>query len=151
MKKTAFAGAALIVLLRGFSVSHASGEPALATIEGKTLFEERCSRCHEIERPLARDMSRADWEKLLLEMASRGAEMTAEEKRLILDYLGARFIFTSKCTVCHTKERIFDRERAYSQWVGTVETMAAKSPDLLSEAEAAAIVSYLNLVLGLPE
>ena len=147
MKTTAFAAAALFLLLAGPALS-AGGEQVLATAEGKALFEKRCSRCHEIERPLARDMSRAEWEKLLIDMASRGAEMDEEEKNLILDYLTARFVFTSKCTVCHTKERILDRERAHSDWVATVEAMSAKSPDLLTESEADAIISYLNLVLG---
>jgi mono/diheme cytochrome c family protein len=122
--------------------------PSRSLSEGKTLFEERCSRCHEIDRPLARDMERSEWEKLLIEMASRGADMQEGEKELILDYLSARHVFTSKCTGCHTRERIFDRERAYKEWVATVQAMADKNPDLLSEQEAAAIVSYLALVLG---
>jgi mono/diheme cytochrome c family protein len=146
MKTTAVA-AALFLLLVGPALS-ADGPQVRATAEGKALFESRCSRCHEIERPLARDMSRAEWEKLLIDMTSRGAEMDNEEKNLILDYLAARFVFTSKCTVCHTKERILDRERARRDWVATVEAMSAKSPDLLTESEADAIISYLNLVLG---
>ena len=127
----------------------AAGEvPARALSEGKALFEERCSRCHEIDRPLARDMERSEWENLLIEMASRGADMQDGEKELILDYLSARHVFTIKCTVCHTRERIFDRERAYKEWVSTVQAMAEKNPDLMTEQEAAAIVSYLTLMLG---
>lgn len=144
----AFAAALALLWPAAPPPARADGMAARSLAEGKDLFEKKCSRCHEIDRPLSRDMERQEWERLLIDMASRGAEMEAGEKELILDYLSARHVFTVKCTTCHTRERIFDRERAYQEWVATVQAMAEKSPDLMSEQEAAAIVSYLALVLG---
>jgi len=144
-------GAAFILCASAPGLPAAEGTGAGELAQGKRLFEEKCSRCHEIDKPLARDMPRPEWEELLIAMAGRGAEMNAAEKVLILDYLSARYVFTSKCTVCHTKERILDREQMYSSWKKTVEMMAVKDPSLLTKEEARAIISYLAIVLGPPQ
>lgn len=116
--------------------------------EGKARLEKVCGRCHTVDTPLSRDMDRAGWDALMIDMAERGAQLGPGDKDVIINYLVARYVFSSKCTVCHAKERVYDRERAFAEWKSTVESMAARSPELMTPHEAALIVAYLTLVLG---
>jgi len=116
--------------------------------EGQRRFETVCSGCHGVDRPLARDMDRVQWEGLLLQMADKGAVMDTEDRTLILDYLAARYVFAARCTVCHTKERVSDRARTFQEWKDAVAAMAGKKSGLLSGEEARAITAYLTVVLG---
>lgn len=118
--------------------------------EGKKTFETVCGRCHGIDKPQALDMERPEWAGIVEKMEKRGAKMTDGERELILDYLGIRNVFLTKCTVCHTKERILDRQQAFEQWKGTVEKMAAKKPALMTEGEVRSIIAYLTVILGVP-
>jgi hypothetical protein len=74
--------------------------------------------------------------------------MTPEERELILDYLGIRNIFLSKCTGCHTTERILDRTQPFAGWEKTVAKMMGIGPDLMTEEEARSITAYLAAVRG---
>lgn len=115
---------------------------------GKAALESSCTECHSIETPLSMETDRAGWDALLIQMTARGAAVSMEDKGLIIDYLSARHTFSSKCTVCHTKERVFDKEQTLAQWGKTVRKMAGKQRGLLSEEEARAIAAYLAVTLG---
>ena len=116
---------------------------------GRTAFERICGRCHGTDKPDNRNMDRPAWDGLITSMEAKGAILTAEERELILDYLGIRNVFITKCTVCHTKEKVFDREQTFENWKKTVKEMAAKQPDLISAGEARSITAYLAVVLGM--
>ena len=115
---------------------------------GRVALESSCSECHSVEKPLAQDVSQAEWDALLIKMTAKGAAVSMEEKDLIIDYLSARHTFSTKCTVCHTRETVYDREQTLSQWEKTVMDMAARQPGLVSEEEARAIIAYLTATLG---
>lgn len=128
-----------------------TGEQLLERLaEGRAKLEAVCGRCHSVDTPLAREMDRAGWDALLIDMAERGAKLGPGDKDAIIGFLVARYVFSKKCTVCHTRERIYDREQAFSEWKATVEEMAVRAPDLISPDEAEMIVAYLTLVLGPP-
>lgn len=135
-------------LLAGALPVRAEGPGVERLAEGKKKFESTCSKCHELEGPLSKDMSRAEWDKTLLAMAGKGAEFSSEEQGSMIDYLVARSVFASRCVVCHTKEKIFDSEKALADWKGTVEKMAAMKPELFSPGEVDFITDYLTLTLG---
>jgi len=141
--------AAAGAFLSGAAVVQAA-DPMVERMErGRKALESSCSGCHKIDKPLAREMSRAEWDALLVKMTGRGARVSMEDKGLIIDYLTARHTFSSKCTVCHTKEQVYDREKTLAQWEKTVREMAARQPGLVSEGEARAIIAYLTVTLGL--
>lgn len=143
-------GAALCActLLAGASAPRAEENLVKQLAEGKKRFETQCSTCHTLDKPFARDMSRAEWDQLLVDMAGRGAKINPQDTVLIVDYLSTKSLFSAKCTVCHTKEQIFDKENALSDWQSTVQKMAEKQPDLFTPGEVKAITAYLNLILG---
>jgi competence protein ComEA len=142
----AVAAAAALLAVADFAVAEDSLVNRLE--RGQKTFESACSSCHEIDKPLSKDMDRIQWEATLIQMTGRGAEISSEDKALIIDYLTARFTFSGKCTVCHTREQVYDREKTLAEWEKTVAGMAKKQPGLISEAEARVIIAYLTLVLG---
>jgi hypothetical protein len=59
--------------------------------EGRDLVIEKCTTCHDLERVPAKRRDKYGWEDLVDNMRSRGAEMTAEERQKIVDYLTAHY------------------------------------------------------------
>lgn len=116
--------------------------------DGRVAFEKVCGTCHGVDRPDNKNMDRPAWDELISSMEARGAKMTAGDRELILDYLGIRNVFLSKCTGCHTAERILDRNQPFPAWEKTVERMANKGPGLVTEGEARSIVAYLTAIRG---
>ncbi|MBL7178817.1 MAG: multiheme c-type cytochrome [Pseudomonadota bacterium] len=65
---------------------------AFATVEdGKTLFEQKCDKCHSLERSLKKTKDLAAWKKTNLRMMkkSRG-DITEQDVEKISDYLAGR-------------------------------------------------------------
>ncbi|NLZ38797.1 MAG: cytochrome c [Firmicutes bacterium] len=50
----------------------------------------------------------------------------------------------SRCSQCHTLDRLTSKERDNSEWRKQAERMLDKSPDLLTEEEYELVVSYLQ-------
>ena len=150
MNRWIFAAAVFTLALIFVGTPWAQDDLVVRLEKGMETFESVCGRCHGVDRPQALNMDRPEWARIVAQMEERGATMTDQERELILDYLGIRNVFLTKCTVCHTKERIYDRQQAFEKWKQTVEGMAAKSPDLMTEGEASSIIAYLSVVLGTP-
>ena len=51
-----------------------------------------CGRCHEAQRSASLRLSREGWEKVVADMAARGAVMTPAEQTAILDYLSTHLL-----------------------------------------------------------
>ncbi len=77
-------GLGLLFLLEGAQSALASGTSA------KILFEQKCSTCHSIERPKSKVKTRKEWETTVMRMKEdHDAPITAEEARMIIEYLAA--------------------------------------------------------------
>lgn len=150
LSKSILPAAAACIIALTFLAAPVSAEDELVPriAKGRVAFETICGRCHGIDKPEKKDMERPAWDALITSMEAKGAKMAAEERELILDYLGIRNVFLSKCTVCHTTERILDRNQAFRGWEKTVEGMIAKGPGLMTEGEARSIMAYLTVVRG---
>lgn len=151
------------ILLRRAAAAVAAGVLVLATLpfparsedglvprlaKGQATFESVCGRCHGIEKPEAKNVDRPAWAEIVAAMEAKGAKMTLEERELILDYLGIRNVFLSKCTTCHTTERILDKRQLFQGWEQTIARMAAKGSGFLNEGEARSIGAYLSVIRG---
>ena len=79
-----FSGLLFCVALSLFVVSGCSPNNADPDRE---LFELRCSRCHEIKNPLSRTKTPEGWRRTVWAMRQRGATVSDEEARRIVDYL----------------------------------------------------------------
>jgi len=142
--------AAVCAVALTFLPAPAAGEDNLVAhvAEGRAAFVKACGTCHGIDKPEKKNMDRPAWDELITSMEAKGAKMTAEERELILDYLGIRNVFLSKCTGCHTTERILDRNQPFPAWEKTVEKMSNMGPGLMTEGEARSIIAYLTAVRG---
>ena len=56
--------------------------------EGKALFEEKCTLCHDAERSLSKNKEREAWERTVNRMMKKNpGHITAEQAKTITDYL----------------------------------------------------------------
>lgn len=151
----------------GYLLSHSRDAAMDAALdEDRTLFEEKCSRCHTLDRILLspvqgeslkhivnrmQSRSGTDWlsdlevERVLayLSRAPRTVPLT-----IFADYATPDQIFAARCSACHTLERVFqelDEDMdAEEFWSHTISRMRGKAPQWMSESEAAKILEYLR-------
>ena len=55
------------------------------TLDGATLFQERCSACHNL--PTQARGTANQWTTVVQSMVARGAQLSAAEQKLVIDYL----------------------------------------------------------------
>jgi mono/diheme cytochrome c family protein len=144
------ASAVVIAAVLALGAAPAAGQDDLVPRidKGRLTFTKVCGGCHGIDKPAKKNMDRPAWDELISSMEAKGAKITGEERELILDYLGVRNVFLTKCTGCHATERILDRSQAFSGWEKTVGRMKAMGNDLMTDGEARSIIAYLSVVRG---
>ncbi len=82
----------LLVLLLG-SLLAACGEateqenaPPVA-VEGKSLLQERCTRCHDLGRVERARKTEEEWKATVERMVGKGAQLSQTEQELVIQYL----------------------------------------------------------------
>ena len=66
--------------------------PASSTfLDGATLVQERCTTCHGIDRIQSVTKTRDEWEKTVKRMISKGANLSSDEKDIVIEYLAETF------------------------------------------------------------
>ncbi len=111
----------------------------------KSTFEKECKKCHTIKYALNETKTRDDWKLTVNMMVSNGAQLSDDQKGLIVDFLTAKSLFETKCSACHPVDRPLSKSKAPDQWRATVARMGSKRPGHLSESDVNAISSYLAL------
>jgi cytochrome c5 len=68
-------------------------EPSAGTpaVDGATLLETRCSTCHSADRARSASKTRDQWEQTVSRMIEHGAQLTEEEKTVLVDFLAANY------------------------------------------------------------
>lgn len=151
-----------------YLLSHTKNSVAAAALdEDRVLFEEKCSRCHTLERvfliPLTDEARRhvvhrmqarsgTGWlsdeevERILAYLAIAGEEVTVAQA--VGPDAGGEELFFTRCSACHTVERVFlqleDSAPDNPPWAHTVSRMRSKAPQWMTEEEAAQIQEYLQ-------
>jgi cytochrome c5 len=77
----------LLSLVVGFLVSTIGPSTAAAQEDGAALLEQRCSVCHPAARPKAAKKTPEQWEATVTRMMGKGAKLSEEEKKTLLDHL----------------------------------------------------------------
>ena len=78
-----------LVPLVVFSLIQAADIKA-ADSDGKALFENRCSMCHPIDKPLSTSKTGEEWRQTVMRMKGRaGDRISDEEAEIIIKYLTA--------------------------------------------------------------
>jgi cytochrome c5 len=59
--------------------------------DGEALLNDRCTKCHSLDRVTSAKKSAADWETTVARMVGKGAKLTSEEQKAVVDYLAKTY------------------------------------------------------------
>jgi len=62
-------------------------EETVTAPDGKTLLEERCTQCHNLDKVYTKAYDAEEWEDVVDRMIEKGAVLNDEERETLLDYL----------------------------------------------------------------
>ena len=80
----------VLLLFLLVSVSPAYGEEK--KVEAKSLFEDKCSSCHSIDRPKSKKKTKEGWEKTVMRMKNvNGCPITDDQAKMIIHYLSENY------------------------------------------------------------
>ena len=137
--------------------------------EDRLLFEEKCSRCHTLDRILLSPLDGEDLQHVVNRMQSRsGTDWLSDlEVERVLVYLSEapretmpsvalddgstpEQVFAVRCSACHSLERIFSSLSKSADtaefWSHTISRMRGKAPQWMPESEARQILEYLQSI-----
>jgi hypothetical protein len=60
-------------------------------LDGKSLLEERCTRCHDLGRVERAKKTDEEWKATVERMVGKGAELNEAEQELVIQYLAETF------------------------------------------------------------
>ena len=141
--------------------------------EDRSFFEEKCSRCHSLQRIFLEPLTDESRRHVVARMQARSGTdwLSDEDVGRVLSYLAVRTteiqspallsaaasagdIFEVRCTGCHSLERIFtrsvDNQDGGLAWEHVVGRMRGKAPQWMTDTEAQRILEYLEDVLSPP-
>lgn len=75
----------------GLVVSVMQPSLVLAERDGAALLEERCSGCHPVALTTSKHKTPKQWQATVSRMKHRGARLTEEELKTLVDYLSETF------------------------------------------------------------
>jgi hypothetical protein len=65
--------------------------PATNALDGKTLVQERCTICHNVNRITSQKNTADGWKMIVENMVGRGAMLNAQEQQVVIDYLATTY------------------------------------------------------------
>jgi mono/diheme cytochrome c family protein len=65
--------------------------PEMPAIDGAQLLETRCSVCHSVDRAKQAKKTHDEWDQTVTRMIGKGAQLTEEEKTVLVDYLAKTY------------------------------------------------------------
>ena len=83
-----FIGIALLLLI--VACAQTEEAPEAAPSDAQALIEDRCSDCHTADRVFNADYDREGWVEVFDDMIDKGADVSPEEKEIMIDWLVAR-------------------------------------------------------------
>lgn len=119
---------------------------------GWALVSEKCTVCHPVTTVDDARLDWAGWEKAVNHMLENGAQLSEEEKAIVLEYLTTReqvklygaSEVQQECMVCHTTERVNAAVLDWSGWEAAVDHMIANGAQI-DEQQRAVIIEYLAI------
>lgn len=72
------------------SLTAATAHAAMFT-NGATLLESKCAVCHPSSKVKVLKRTSAQWDAIVTSMMKRGAKLTPEEKKSLVDYLAQTY------------------------------------------------------------
>ena len=92
MKTFAVVSLIVVIFLSLFLVacggSSSTTQPAS---QGETLLKEKCTQCHNLSRVESLKLSSDEWSQVVASMVARGAQLTADEQPILVQYLAQTY------------------------------------------------------------
>jgi len=131
--------------------------------EWRFLYEEKCSKCHTLERVFTEPKTENEWRICITRMMNKNKFwITEEEGAQIIDeiigkrkdiiasvpqkkkYADAQVLFIDRCTRCHKVSRILDKNKTRDEWVETIIRMRDNAPELFFDEDIPVIANFLT-------
>ena len=148
----------VLSLLGVLLASHMVSSQALPPGPGAELLKARCLICHESDIITSQKLSAAGWTNSVNKMVRWGAQVTPEERDVLVPYLAAHFApkpvtshanteageatYKRACLTCHDADIISQQKLNAAGWTNSVNKMirwGATVPD----AEKQPLIDYL--------
>ena len=71
--------------------SDAATAPVVIALDGNTLMQERCTRCHTTGRITGKSGSLEEWTTTVDRMIGKGAQLDAVERETLIQYLAQTY------------------------------------------------------------
>jgi mono/diheme cytochrome c family protein len=94
MKKYIFVFVALSIVLALLGTSCSSSDTAsdsAPSVDGAALVAERCGECHAADLVKSVSLDAAGWQANVERMVRKGAELSDEEAKIVIDYLSENY------------------------------------------------------------
>jgi cytochrome c5 len=65
--------------------------PTSGSGNGEALLKDRCTKCHSLDRVTSAKKSSADWETTVARMVGKGAKLTSDEQKVLVEYLAKTY------------------------------------------------------------
>jgi hypothetical protein len=62
-----------------------------SSLDGKSLVAARCTACHNLDRVQSAHKDANGWKTTVERMVGKGAQLTAEEQSVVIDYLAKTY------------------------------------------------------------
>ena len=69
----------------------AAAQEKAAKVDGKTLFEQKCLKCHKAEKFKSQHNSRSEWETILSRMERNSCVLNEAEATALAEYLAKQY------------------------------------------------------------
>lgn len=126
------------------------------------LYEEKCSKCHTLERVFAETKTEDEWRICVARMMAKsplwiadkegerivdeivhGRKDTVVATSQIKKYDNVHVLFVDRCTRCHTLTRILKQNKTREEWQETILRMRENAPELFLDEDIPIITDYL--------
>src|SRR3990167_2149277 len=156
----------LIIFIISFSTVYGQTQGNVEIFQYKApqfLYEEKCSKCHTLERVFAEHKTENEWRICIAKMIQKNPLwITETEEVQITDeilgrrndivipypqkkkYADTQLLFIDRCTKCHTASRILDKNKTREEWVETVIRMRDNAPELFFDEDIPVIADFLT-------
>ncbi|KKO19840.1 MAG: hypothetical protein DCC43_10890 [Candidatus Brocadia sp.] len=126
------------------------------------LYEEKCSKCHTLERIFSAPKTENEWRMCVTQMMGKSplwitdqegerivgeivhgrkdmTAITAQPKK----YEDVHVLFIDRCTKCHTMTRILKQNKTGEEWQETILRMRENAPELFLDEDIPLLTGYL--------
>lgn len=127
------------------------------------LYEEKCSKCHTLERVFAEPKTEKEWRMCVTRMMEKSPSwITVEDGARIIDeiiggekdilvstpiqkkqYADVHLLFIDRCTRCHPVNRILKQDKTREEWQETILRMRENAPELFLDEDIPVLTEYL--------